>query len=237
MGDLPDWQTHVNFGDDTVLSTVTLAAGATTPVLDVSSYQSILVTTSQALQVVAQSLTAVWEDVNGSQITFDFVTAPADALGVVIPDLWCPVRAPKVFIRNDSTVAQTITVMGTNRVISGLIGEGFNDIQTMQTGNIAMGANTSYDVGGGYVGSQGVHWLDMTISNTAQAGDLYFQCASQNGVTIALRLANSVEAQTVGTILEVHKQIILPASAGKLRWLARASNTANVIVNLAALGH
>ena len=237
MGDLPDWQTRISTGDDDVLFTGTLSAGASLPVMDVSAYSSLQVFLVRG-GVAQLSLGAVWQDTNGDPVTTDNLYAYPSALAVTWPSMQLPVRAPKVLLVNNSAIDLTVTVLGSQRHLSGLLGVGYADMDSKVLATQALVAGTFYPLGSNPVTlMQGWVQLELSLSNAAVTGSLVISNNTGVGSNTNMIIADTAEGVTDGTIRVVTKQVILPASQCYVQFLCRTAGTSAVVCNMASLGH
>lgn len=235
-GDLPDWLVHVIGTSDQVLLIQGLLAGGLSNTINVSQYNSVVITTGGTPQTAAQVLAIAWFDVNGIQIASDVITAPADGIGVIIPDATLPVRGTSMNVSNQGSQAETITILGSGRTVPGLVGVGYRDVCDFTTGNIPMTVNGIFELGGTYISSQGWHQFDIGVTSTAVSGELLVMAVDNAVSQRDIRIADTVTMHVDGTSFRQYGQVILPASAARFRWVSRTAATYAVTVQLIALG-
>jgi hypothetical protein len=239
MGDLPDWQTRISTGDDDIVFTGSIAhGGGIVAVGDVSAYNSVQVFLKRTTNNGQLNLGAVWQNVGSLVITTDTLLAYPSALAVTWPSMTMPVRAPFLQLVNQGADDLTITVLASKRTVAGLIGVGYNDRTSYVNTSAAMVAGTFYPIGSNPITvSQGLHQMELTISNVAVTGGVFLQTAPGGASADTMLIADSGEGVNDGTVRTLSKQVILPASQCQVAFLCRAAGTAIVVVSFQALGH
>ena len=235
--DLPDWQTRVALTADELLFSGQLAVNGSTPVLNVSQYQSVLVSTSQQAATGAQVLALQWLDTALAQISQDYGAALPDALGVVLPPVQSPVRGPNVQVTNLGAAAQTVKVYGSIRPLTRTIVTGYAPQSSDATGVVSWTNGVAQQVGASYPGVQGLAQAEFRVGATTLTGEFFAQVPDANGNAQVIRLATTVEAASLANNLVICKQVILPQNVYTLRFLPRATvASVNVSYSLIPLG-
>lgn len=236
-GDLPDWQTRVVLTEDQVIAGLNFpAGGGASTLLDVSQWNSLVLTCVTQPITGPVQLVFEWADVNNDEVTFDVITlasfSPSDTnQGVTIP-----VRSPRVLIFTLATSAAiALTVYGSGRTAAGLVGTGYADFESTVLAPVAYVNGQQVPLG--HSGIQGWAQLEFSCSGTTLFGDLIAQFFDDAGNLVNMRIASTIEGHTFGTASFVCKQVILPASTYQLVFIARSAATGSVSVNLIALGH
>ena len=237
MGDLPDWQTRISTGDDDVLLTTSLVQNASTAVLDVAAYASLQGFLTSTTRTAMMNLVLAWIDTNGDTITSDTLTAYPAPLAVDWPSLQVPVRAPKLQVTNFGADTLGLTLLGSQRHADKLVGVGYTDHMSFVNNTAAMVAGVFYDVGATpYLTSQGLHQLEMSLSNASVTGTLVASFDNAAFSSVNQSLADTVEGVTDAGVRVVTKQVILPASLCKLRFLCRTAGSSTVGANFISVG-
>lgn len=231
--DLPDWLTKVALTEDVTVATQVLANNQTGATVDVSAFQSVLITSSASPLVAPSRIDIVWLDIAGAVIGSEFVSGdPLNASGV-IPPAAIPIRGPKMRVINRTGASQTITIYGTIRPVGGLRGNTPQDVQVVSDGGLAKVAGTTYDLGP-IIGG-GLHWLYMISTALVVAGQLVCTVGDDIGLARDIVLTDTVLAHNTGGNLHWAGQVILPQSAYHLRFICTASGTNTVAAYLISL--
>lgn len=236
MGDLPDWQTKVTQTEDTILWTGVIPANNNTAVLDVSAYNSLVVDFAFSPGHNDQSISLAWRAEDGAPLTPQTMTAPADALGVIMPTVTAPVIGPALSIYNNGTEDRPVTVLGSQRQVAGLVGVGYPKTVQANSGLVTWTAGTIQNVGGGYFGVQGWVQLSARCSNTAMTGELLMSLGNGSGGFIDIPITDTSLMHSMNGGLQWYGQVILPWDMGLLRWLPTANGNAIISVNAIPLG-
>lgn len=237
MGDLPDFQTKVSTGDDDVLFQGNIAAGASLLSMDVNAYGSIQWDVFNAVRTGPMNMSALWLNTTGQQMATDVLTAYPAPTSVLFPGAIVPVRSPRVIISNNGPDDQAIVVLGSKRTVPKMVGVGYSDHLSFINAAVAMVAGTFYDMSTfPWVQSQGLHQLEFALSNPAVTGGLYLAYDNSASSAVNTLIADSVEGVTDNGARLVSKQVILPASLTKLRFLCRTAGNASLAANLISVG-
>lgn len=238
MGDLPDWETQVRLTSDAViLDTTLIAFGGQTALLDVSAYNSIVISTPPVLWLAPEQLRVFWYDDAGNLMTYDALGSPVIGGSSQLPDLIIPVRGQKILIQNTGNDPQHIIVLGSGRNVQGLFGVGYRDAFTVGTGTITGVVNTSYPMGGAALGSQGWHQFSALSTNAALMGNVVLFALTDGLGNADVILAGAGEFVASPGRATVSKQVILPAGPCGLRYDCRQAGTGAITCSLVALGH
>lgn len=231
--DLPDWLTKVALTADTVIDTPTLGNAVQSAVYDVSTFQSVLIT-SPAPSPVGLFLTVQWYDQAGNAIDSEYVSSPVGVASAT-PQLNLPVRYPKLSIMQVSGAPQSITftVYGTIRNIRSLHARVQPDAKQYTDGGTAKVVNVAQSLGTTPPGGQ--YWLHFQSTGATVGGVLLLATQALVLATNLIYLTDTALAHNIGGNLNWMGQVILPRSPCTLFFLPTAAGTNTITASFISL--
>lgn len=231
--DLPDWLTKVTITEDVSVYSAVLPNGNSSPILDVSAFSSLVLTSGSGSGSVAGNIELFWVDAAGNDVTHEQIAMFAIAPAGTLPPLSTPVKFPKVRVVNNTGGAQTLTLWGAIRQMHGTRGFPPYDVQYLDDGGVAKTINTTYTLGA-IVGG-GRFWLSFISTGTTVGGRLIATAADAGGAVRQLLLTDTVIAHGINSVLTWSGEVIIPQSDTLIQFICSATGTNLVSATFSAL--
>lgn len=187
----------------TIFGPTPIAGSGLSAAIDVSGYASVIVSTGQVAKINAQELDCIFYDAQGNQGTSYEMSAPADSLGLTLPDAVLPVRFPTLRVSNVGVDSQTVTVQGTNRASE----TAFSNVAVIDCKRFIL--NTAWVTNVpqilGYSPARGLTYLRLNISGSTLTGQLGYSHKNDDFI-----IADSTETHAIGIDRQVFKEIVMP---------------------------